>query len=284
MELGNQYAIKSIFKRFKLKISITFILLIFENVSKVLQPLVLGIAINDLLNKKNDGLWLFSILYSFGFLVGIARRYYDTRIYTFIYSKVASEITNIQHQKNISVSSIAARSSLIKELIDFFEHDVAQAFTSLIGVVGALIMLTLFNWYIFIACLITIVLIVIIYLLSNTKIYNFNIGLNDELENRITVLEAKDQIGVISHFKNISKWLVKLSDLETLNFGIIEILLFLLATFTLYISASSLNVTAGDIFATLTYILEFSNGIFMLPIVFQQVIRLQEISSRLKSI
>mgnify|MGYP000486481526 CR=1 FL=1 len=284
MKTENQYSIKSIFKRFKWKISITFLLLILENIFKVLQPLVLGIAINDLINKKNDGLWLFSLLYSIGFFIGVIRRYYDTRAYTFIYTKVASEITEIQNKKNISVSSIAARSSLIKELVDFFEHDVAQAFTSLIGVIGALIMLALFDWWIFGACLVTIALIFVIYTLSNTKIYNFNIGLNDELEHRITVLESREQKGVVTHFKNISKWLVKLSDLETLNFGIIEIILFVLAIFALYISASSVNVTAGGIFATITYILEFSNGIFMLPIVFQQLIRLQEISSRLKSI
>ncbi|WP_296386716.1 ABC transporter six-transmembrane domain-containing protein [Winogradskyella sp.] len=282
--MSHNYSIKSIFKRFKWKISITFLLLVIENVSKVLQPLVLGIAINDLINKKNDGLLLFCLLYGISFLIGVIRRYYDTRAYTSIYTNVASEIAEAQNQKDISVSSIAARSSLIKELVDFFEHDVTLAFTSLIGVVGALVMLALFDWWIFGACLLTIFLIFIIYSLSNKKIYSFNIGLNDELEHRITILESREQKGIIIHFKNISNWMVKLSDLETLNFGIIEILLFVLAVFALYISASTENVTAGSIFSTITYILEFSNGIFMLPIVFQQLIRLQEISSRLKSI
>ncbi len=282
--MQSDFSISSIFKRFKWKISITFLLLVFENISKVLQPLVLGIAINDLIHKKNDGLWLFCILYGISFIIGVIRRYYDTRTYTFIYTKVASEIAKIQNEKEVSVSSIAARSSLIKELVDFFEYDVTHAFTSLIGVIGALIMLALFNWWIFGACLLTILLIFIIYALSNKNIYNFNIGLNDELEHRITVLETREQQGIVGHFKNISKWLVKLSDLETLNFGIIEIILFVLVIFALYISASATNTTAGGIFSIITYILEFSNGIFMLPIVFQQIIRLQEISLRLKSI
>lgn len=274
----------SIFKRFKWKISITFSLLFIENVFKVLQPLVLGIAINDLINKANDGLWLFCILYAAGFLIGVIRRYYDTRAYTSIYMSVASEVAGIQNQNQVSVSTIAARSSLIKELVDFFEYDITQAFTSLISVVGALILLALFDWWIFAACLLTILLILIIYSISNAKIYNFNIGLNDELEHRITILEKRERIGIVKHFKNISKWMVKLSDLETLNFGIIEIILFILAIFTLYLSASAVDATAGSIFSIMTYILEFSTGIFMLPIVFQQVIRLQEISTRLKSI
>ena len=280
----SHYSLLSIFKRFKWKISITFSMLIIENIFKVLQPLVLGIAINDLINKSNDGLWLFCMLYAAGFCIGVVRRYYDTRAYTSIYTSVASEIANIQNQNKVSVSTIAARSSLIKELVDFFEYDITQAFTSLISVVGALIMLALFDWWIFAACLLTVLLILIIYKLSNNKIYGYNIGLNDELEHRITVLEKREHIGIVKHFKNISKWMVKLSDLETLNFGIIEVILFVLAIFTLYLSASAVDATAGSIFSIVTYILEFSNGIFMLPIVFQQVIRLQEISTRLKSI
>ncbi|WP_339756620.1 ABC transporter six-transmembrane domain-containing protein [uncultured Winogradskyella sp.] len=280
----HQYSIKAIFKRFKWKISITFSMLVLENIFKVLQPLVLGIAINDLINKSNDGLWMFCLLYVAGFFIGVIRRYFDTRAYTSIYTIIASEMVAIQNQKQISVSTIAARSALIKELVDFFEHDITQAFASLISVIGALIMLALFDWWIFGACLVTILLIFIIYTLSNKKIYNFNIGLNDELEHRVTLLETRAQVGIVAHFRNIARWMVKMSDLETLNFGIIEILLFVLAIFTLYVSASAAEATAGSIFSIITYILEFSNGIFMLPIVFQQLIRLKEISHRLKSI
>ncbi|WP_460219270.1 ABC transporter six-transmembrane domain-containing protein [Psychroserpens sp. MEBiC05023] len=278
------FSIKSIFKRYKWKISLTFLLLILENVTKVLQPLVLGIAINDLINSKNDGLWLFCILYIVGFIIGTIRRYYDTRAYTSIYTNVASEIAEIQNEKDVEVSSIAARSALVKELVDFFEHDITQAFTSTISVIGALIMLALFDWWIFGGCLITILVIILIYRFSTKRIYNYNIGLNDELEHRINVLEKREQTGIFNHFKNIAKWLVKMSDLETINFSIIEVLLFGLAIFALYASASATEATAGSIFSVLTYVMEFSGGVFMLPIIFQQVIRLREISSRLKTI
>lgn len=282
--MTTDFSIGTIFKRYKWRISATFLLLVLENTFKVLQPLVLGIAINDLIENSYDGLWLFCALYAVSFFVGIIRRYYDTRAYTYIYTNIASEIAEIQNDKEVPISSIAARSALVKELVDFFEHDVTQGFTSLISVVGALVMLLLFDWWIFAGCLLTIILIMIIYSLSRKKIYAFNIGLNDELEDRITILETKNQPQIFQHFKNISKWLVKLSDLETLNFSIIEILLFGLAIFALYVSASAIDASAGSIFAVLTYVLEFSGGVFMLPIIFQQLIRLREISSRLKNI
>lgn len=278
------FSIISIFKKYKWKISLTFLLLVLENIAKVLQPLVLGIAINDLINKKNDGLWLFCILYGIGFVIGTIRRYYDTRAYTSIYTNVATEIAEKQNEKQIEVSAIAARSALVKELVDFFEHDVTQAFTSAISVIGALVMLALFDWWIFGGCLLAIIIIVLIYTFSTQRIYNYNIGLNDELEHRINVLEKREHTGIFNHFRNIAKWLVKMSDLETINFSIIEIVLFALAIFALYASASAVNATAGSIFSVLTYVLEFSGGVFMLPIIFQQIIRLQEISSRLKTI
>ncbi len=280
----NQYSIQAIFKRFRWKISITFLLLTLENIFKVVQPFVLGIAINDLLEKKNNGLWLFCILYAISFSLGVVRRYYDTRAYTFVYTKIASETVAIQQEKNVSVSTIAARSSLIKELVDFFEYDVTQAFTSLISVVGAFVMLSIFNIWISIACLLSILLIFIVYAFSNKKIYNFNSGLNNELERRVDVLERKQQKEINNHFKGISNWMVKLSDLETINFGIVEVILFVLAIFALYVSVEDIHATAGSIFSIITYVLEFSTGIFMLPLVFQQLIRLQEISARLKSL
>jgi len=278
------FSIKSIFQNFKGEIMLTFLLLIMENVAKVLQPLVLGIAINDLINGSNDGLWLFCVLYGIGFVIGTLRRYYDTRAYTSIYTNVASDIAKIQNDKGIEVSAIAARSALVKELVDFFEHDVTQAFTSAISVVGALVMLALFDWWIFGGCLVAIIIIVLIYTFSTKRIYGYNIGLNDELEHRINVLEAREQTGIYNHFKKIAKWLVRMSDLETVNFSIIEAVLFVLAIYALYTSASAVNATAGEIFSVLTYVLEFSGGVFMLPIIFQQVIRLREISSRLKTI
>jgi len=282
--MQSDYSIKSIFRQYKWKISSTFLLLILENAFKVLQPFVLGIAINDLLNKSEKGLLLFGGLYIAGFIIGVIRRYYDTRAYTSIYTNIASEIAEIQNEKQVNISSIAARSALVKELVDFFEQDVTQGFSSVISVIGALVMLLLFDPWIFLSCLITIGLIILIYSLSNSKIYNYNIGLNDELEDRITVLSSRNPNQIKTHFKGISKWLVKLSDLETLNFGIIEVLLFVLAIFTIYLSASMETASAGSIFSAITYVLEFSGGVFMLPFIYQQTIRLKEISSRLSQV
>lgn len=280
----NDFSIQSIFRQYKLKISTTFLLLILENGFKVLQPFVLGIAINDLLNKSERGLIMFGGLYLAGFILGVIRRYYDTRAYTFIYTNIATEIADIQNEKNVEVSSIAARSALVKELVDFFEQDITQGFTSAISVIGALVMLLIFDVWIFVGCVLTILLILIIYGFSNRKIYDYNIGLNDELEHRITVLESRKEPQIRTHFKGISNWLVKLSDLETLNFGVIEVLLFLLAVFALYVSASDEAANAGRIFSVITYVLEFSGGVFMLPFIYQQIIRLKEISSRLRNI
>ncbi|PCE64791.1 ABC transporter six-transmembrane domain-containing protein [Sediminicola luteus] len=275
--------ISFIFKEYRWRIIATFSLLVLENVARVFQPLLLGLAINDLLEGDNQGLWWFGALYIFGFMVGTARRYYDTRVYTAIYANTATHMATANGSSEMTISAITARSSLIKELVDFFEHDLPQAFSSVIGVVGAIVLLATFHLWIALGCLLCIILILAIYGISTNRIYAFNVGLNDELEKRVDVLHTRAPKSIFNHFRSIARWMVKMSDLDTLNYGLVELLLFGLAVFALFMSVQMPNATAGSIFSVLTYVLEFAEGIYMLPMVFQQLIRLREIRNRLEN-
>jgi len=278
------YTLGQIFKQYKAKVSFTFFLLALENGFKVIQPFVLGLAINDLLEKTFDGLILFAILYLISFFIGIFRRYFDTRVYTKIYSDLATSLSEQQFKHHVSISTISARSSLVKELIDFFEQDLPQAFAAIIQVIGSVVMLYLFDFWVFLACLVCILLIYIIYAFSSSIIYKYNTGFNDEYEKRLDILKTKDVKQVRSHFNSISDWMIKLSNLEVVNFGIIEFILLALSIFTLVLASQIPNVSPGEIFSIMTYVLEFSQGVFLLPFLYQQVIRLKEISERLKTI
>ncbi|MEM8807061.1 MAG: hypothetical protein AAGF01_13635 [Cyanobacteria bacterium P01_G01_bin.38] len=72
-----------------------------------------------------------------------------------------------------------------------------------------------------------------------------------------------------------------MSNLEAINFGLSELLLFVLVIFSLFVAASGENATPGGIFAVLSYIFEFAEGIYALPLIFQQTVRINEISQRL---
>jgi hypothetical protein len=79
------------------------------------------------------------------------------------------------------------------------------------------------------------------------------------------------------------RYRIQLSDLEAINFGLSESLLFVLVMFSLLVAALR-NPSPGEIFAVLSYVIEFAEGIYALPILFQQMIRVKEISRRLSGL
>jgi len=276
------FSLQHIFRRFKGKIVITFALLLLENLAAVLQPLVIGMAINDLLDQSLRGITFFVVLYIIGLIIGVGRRMYDTRAYTSIYTAVASDTVEHQRGQGVATSAIVTRSNLVKELVDFFEHDLPQGFSSAIGVVGATIMLAIIDWRLFLGCLVAIAVIYLIYHISEKPIFRFNQKLNDELEQQVDVITRSPRPSILAHFSNLAKWRIKLSDTESVNFGLIDLALFALVIFALFISVQGANPTPGGIFSVLAYVLEFAEGVYVLPFIFQQMIRLSEISSRLR--
>jgi len=277
------FSLLSIFKRFKRKISLTFILLSMENILNLLIPFFLGIAINDLINGKYDGVLYFSVIFFGMLIVGVIRRVYDTRVYAGIYSNLATETVESQIQKRSSDSQVVARSNLVEKISDFFEYELPTGFTSLFAVVGSIIMLFIFDYKIFVAGIGAIILIVLVYVFSEKKIFGYNKSMNDQLDKHVDIISSKKKESIFSHFKKIAFWKIKLSDLESLNYGIIEVILFGLIIFTLVIAATQTNATPGSIFAILAYVIDFAEGVGMLPFIYQQKVRLDEIVTRINA-
>ena len=114
--MKNGLSLKNIFLRFKWKIIVTFLLLVLENAFTVLLPFVMGLAINDLLDKSINGLLYFAAVYLGHLLTGTLRRIYDTRAYTSIYTIIASETVHHHRQNQVSNSKTITRASLVREL------------------------------------------------------------------------------------------------------------------------------------------------------------------------
>ncbi|MCG8459225.1 MAG: hypothetical protein MI919_23355, partial [Holophagales bacterium] len=76
-------------------------------------------------------------------------------------------------------------------------------------------------------------------------------------------------------------WRIKLSDLETLNFSLIWIALACLLVFTVAIVTSAGEASFGLIVSAVMYVFGFTESVLALPLYFQQLIRLREITTRL---
>ncbi len=184
------------------------------------------------------------------------------------------------HKKEHKETSvIVTRSTLIKELVDFFEHDLTQSYTSIIGVIGALIMVCYLDVWVFTICCVVTLLIALLYKSSESKIFSENATLNSHLEERLNVIQ-KSNLFLVNHFRKISKSMIHLSDIEALNYAVIQFFILVVVLSALFIGMQ-MQLSMGDIFALLTYVLNFAFEVLILPVIFQQFIRLQEIVTRI---
>ena len=103
--------LRSLFGLHRRRMLVTYALFNVENVLRLAQPLVLGLAINGLLVQSYAGLWLLVAQHLSHMLISSFRRMYDTRVFTEIYSELAGRLIADQRGQRIDVSRVAARSA-----------------------------------------------------------------------------------------------------------------------------------------------------------------------------
>jgi ABC-type bacteriocin/lantibiotic exporter with double-glycine peptidase domain len=280
--VANSLSLKEIFFRFKWRILFTWVAVILEAITFLLFPLAMGYAIDSLIGESYTGLIVLAVLGGLSLFIGSARRYYDTRIYAGIYAETAPELVEKERARDTDVSTISARAGLISELVEFFENSIPEIVSSLIGLVGALGIIWYLNLQVFLACLVTTVLIVIVYALSSKRTYRLNSGYNQELEEQVKTLTNAKPPEVVAHFKRIARWNIRLSDLETGNFSVSWIVLIALLIYSIFAIIGNEVTSQGEVLAVLMYVFNYIEGVIMLPYFYQQLVRLQEISHRVK--
>ncbi|RMH48614.1 MAG: hypothetical protein D6694_00310, partial [Gammaproteobacteria bacterium] len=138
---GSYISIRTILTRFKKKIALTLLLVLVEIIIQLLFPLFIGVAINDLLVQRYQGVLWLGGMGLLALLIGSGRRFYDTRTYAEIYMITAEEVVAKEKTNGGDISTLAARVSLLREFIEFLENSMPAVLTSLIGVVGTLVII-----------------------------------------------------------------------------------------------------------------------------------------------
>ena len=274
-------SIKSLLLRFRWRILFTFFLVMLEALIGILFPLLIGIAINGLLEDNFDGILYLSLAGVLTLIVGSARRFYDTRIYSGIYCKITPEVIQNETNNDASVSRISARTGLLTEFVEFLENSMPEMITALISVVGILAIIATLNINVFFACLSLLGLIVLIYTITGKFNYKLNANYNNQLEKQVDILTARDSIAIKSFYKELMRWNIKLSDLETMNYFVIWVGVIAVLIYTPITVIGAGVLSYGLVFSIIMYVFDFTGNIVNFPLFIQQAIRLKEISARL---
>lgn len=277
--------LSGIFRRNKWQIIATYSLFSFENVLRLTQPMVVGWAINDLLDSSYRGLMWFVAQHVTHLAIGMIRQMYDTRAFTAIYTDLATQIVKEQRVQGIAVSRVAARSTMSRNYVEFFEQYVPMVIRALYSVVGVLVMLAFFDVVLVAYCLGLIVPAFWLNFYYSRKTLALSAGLHDEFEREVQVIDHGDEKGVREHFATIARWRVRLSDAEAINFSLMEFfILGVLLLSLMRFCTSEAPRSAGEIFAAFRYMLMFVMGIDAVPRLVQQLSRLRDIGSRVTNL
>lgn len=242
-------------------------------------PLFIGNAIDGLINDDNTGLIRLGILGLAQLVTSALRRFYDTRVYSSIYENISVEAIN--DAKETKTTTLSARVSMIRELVEFFENTFPQLVMSIINLVGTLFILITLNINIFYGCLILLVLIAIVFGLSSKRTIHYNKNYNNALEEQVDIIERREPKEVKSFMKGLMRWNIKLSDLETFNFSAVWFGVIALIVFSVVDAVGDGSVQQGVVLSIIMYVFQFAEETFNIPMHYQQWLRLREISGRI---
>ena len=136
------------------------------------------------------------------------------------------------------------------------------------------------NLPVFFGCIAAAAATVGLYALTGRLTMRYNQGLNDEHEQQVDAVHSGDPRRLGRHLRAMMRWNIRLSDLEAANYGVNWV--FMIALLVFAVSAAVEETSEyGAVFAVVMYVFQFMESMMLLPLFYQQWLRLREISGRL---
>lgn len=281
MEINVFSTLKQIALDHRKKLATTFSLVATENLLLLLYPLVGSLAVNAVLNHNVWQALLYAVMVFSIWAVGSARRAVDTRVFVRIYAELAVNAVLNQKRKG-STSSAAAHAALSRQFVDFFEEHLPMLITSVFNIVGSVVMLLIIEFWTGLLASFVLLgwgLALPHYAKINDRLY---FKLNNRLENEVSVIEQGSNHGLTKHYGLLAKLRIAISNREALSFLLIGISLCLLFGSALAMLSLNDKVTAGHIYAVITYLWSFAFSLDDMPRLVEKFSELKDIGKRVE--
>lgn len=272
--------LKQLAVRHSKKLCFTFLLVIAENVTYLLYPVLAGIAINAIVAGKSLQAAMYGLMILFIWLLGAARRCVDTRTFARIYAGLAVSVVMAQRKYQLNHSTIAAHVTLSREYVDFFEMHLPMLITSVISLFGAAIMLLLIEFWAGMVCVAIVLFLACFlrgYASKNEQLFK---RLNNRLEKEVDYVHQAAHGSLTRHYATLAKLRIALSDREAMGYLSIGALVTLLFTFTILGMASTKGINAGHIYSVMTYMWMFATSLDDGPQLLEKFSQLSDIGKR----
>jgi ABC-type multidrug transport system fused ATPase/permease subunit len=273
--------LRTMFGKYRRSILLTYTVTLLENLFELFYPSLTGVAVNGLLKHDFIGLGLLLGVWFVHTVTGVFRQRYDTRVFTSIYTDLATRTIADQEKMGVSTSQIVARSSLSREFVTFFERDIPATVNSVFGLLGALVLLLFYDAWSAAFCLMLLIPLALLNRSYSKRTLTLNRGLNDQLEREVTMLTRRKPARVLGHYRLLARWRIRLSDAEAMNWGVMELFSIGLSAAVIIRVASLKHLQPGTIYAMLAYLWNFIASLDHVPTLVQQLSRLKDIAQRM---
>ena len=253
-------------------------------VGALLRPYFLGKAVDDLIEGSYDGLIILSLVHATWLIIGFTRQRFDARTYSSIYTSLVTKFLSRKYDAD-DISKLSAHSTLMRELVDFLEFDLVYVMEAAYNILGSLVLLFIYDRQVVSICLIILLPVLLISYFYGKKMQRLNKGKNDELEKQVDIISDGNYDEIKKHYSTLRRWQIKIADQESLNFGIMELLVIVVIGVSLLLTKQKIlvdGVYAGELIGIYNYILKFVGGLDTIPYTVQKLSSLNDISRRVE--
>jgi ABC-type multidrug transport system fused ATPase/permease subunit len=267
-------------RRHRGRLALSYSLTVVENVFELLYPFAIGLAVDGLLDDSWGGVGVLVAITVAHIVVSAVRQLVDTRTFNRLYAHIASDLVERQRRDSVATSSVAGRTVLAGEYVEFLERDVAAAIAASFAVFGSLFMLFLYDSIVFLVAALMLLPVAFVdwWLMRRSgRIFR---RLNDLGEHEVATIERGRDHEVRQHFGLVARHWNRLSDTDVISWVVVEVLALGLVVVTL-VRATGGDDQIGDVFATIAYVWAYTAGLLALPAVVQRMSNLPDIRRRL---
>jgi len=261
----------------------TFSLVLAENILLITYPLFAGFAINAMMAGNLHKALIYALIVLAMWAVGAARRSVDTRTFSRIYAQLAVPVILHQRSSQQAHSTVAARVTLSREFVDFFETHMPVLVTSAISIVGAALMLFALEPVVGAGALLMVALFAALlprYVQVNDALW---FRLNNRLEKEVGFVGVAKEQTLARHYLLMARLRIRLSDREAWGYLAIGIGSAVLFGMAITMLTHRPHLEAGHIYSVMTYLWMFVMSLDDAPQLLEKYSKLSDIGKRVNT-
>jgi len=282
--------LKQIMSENKGSIALVHSFILLENISWIIEPTFFGQLLDAMIDKFYDkekinimfpmAIWIF--IYLLNALGGTLGRFFSGKVYSRMYSDVATNLIAYSRKKHHPVSKTLGRAELAKEYMTFLKDRLPEVTWQLCASFGAIVALIFYDWRIALVCFTVIFPMVLINNIYRKNVVHLQKDIHDNREDLYSVVEEKNMEKIHEYYHSMVIPQTRIAKWNSLDYGIVKVLLMIIFIVVLFICVDVDRFTTGKIYAVVAYIWTFIASTEYLPGLMESFTSVKELSTRLR--